>query len=297
MIQLNSDTFADMFKALETRSWSETRRSNNVHVGDCYCSRKATYNTLITDKSKTLSSELFFSQAIAVEKVLLDTLENENIVVDQQMKTSIKDLAINGYCDAIALWEKELRIIEVKSCSILPESAAYSHERQALAYSALFAIPRFDVVYMTRNLANTSSKISIRIFSQRVDIKLWDSALTRMIAAALFKEKQLSPPLHKSFPPALCGFCDYKKICWKNLEAPLLPIPSDEQRNEIFARVQDIKNSLLNNKSILTRYKNTVAAILDRTNKKELSSENVNILKAMLAGANQSLADENKIDA
>lgn len=287
---LSRDKLSLLIESVANKTYSYQRRSNNLYASDLWCSRKAIYSSLDVNKTKTLSSDLFFSHGTGVEQVLLDALELENILVARQLKMPDFGLSLSGYCDAIALYDNELRIVEVKSCATLPESASYSHERQALNYSAAFAIPRFDIVYMTRNVSKTTSKVAIKCFNFKADAKRWDSALTRMIAAHVFKQENFMPPRHREFNMSHCSFCDYKVQCYANSPLPL-PTASDDTLLKLFNATQDFKDTLLTTERIQERYKQTLETILDKEkNSLELSKESIVILQAMLAGVEGELA-------
>lgn len=210
---------------LGMESSSSTNRSGRLWASDAgSCERRATMAAVIpNNKREGPASIAYYKIGNAIEDLMLDALDNQEMLLFPQYKMPDIGLNLGGYADGIIYDRGRLRVLEVKSCGSLPSSVKPEHEAQAQLYAAITGFPA-TVLYMSRNVASWRTgqpEMLIRSFDLPFSRKDLSWYLTRAVIARLHIKAKVTPgrPIHMK--KSHCGFCLFKDSCWGTGDLPL----------------------------------------------------------------------------
>jgi len=201
----------------------ETRKGGRLYSSDgAMCPRK---DVIINVRKRLLGeaeytwtavSEFYTQVGETMHNVVRNGLQSQNKLFGIEEK--IPDIEINlaGYIDAIIEDEGALKVLEIKSCGVLPVKEKPQHRNQAILYSISSGLPA-TILYVSRKVAGYDKQLMMTTFD------IWPSEdectelLTRLCLARAAYMKQSIPRIPDYFTDEKhCEtiYCPFTKNCW-----------------------------------------------------------------------------------
>jgi hypothetical protein len=200
-------------------------KRRSLHCGDVgFCARKAVV-LMFTDRTVTNdgSSNLYMAIGTAIHNTIEGLLKSASILVADEFRiTTIGGVPISGYVDAVIQLDKELAVLEIKSCGKAPACAKPEHVAQAVVYGFATSIKRKIILYMGRNV-RTFDGLDLTEFEVEDDKELIGEVARNIATAHLYKEAQLVPPARPDASANVCGFCPFIDECVSERDAGAKP--------------------------------------------------------------------------
>lgn len=216
------------------------RNNQRLFAGDvAFCPRKAVmYHKIDPDLEveTSASGKLYMGIGSAVHEQVTTSLYEQGMLLFKEYRIPNLSLGLGGYVDAIIWLNDRVRGVEIKTCGKLPDAIKPEHRQQAMTYQAVTGI-KMCVMYVSRNVADYSGKIQMRVFELDATQEQLDNALASVAVAYFFSEAGVLPriPAHITSEKD-CTFCPFQSVCWKGAEAPV-PLPTAEVREALMAKV------------------------------------------------------------
>jgi hypothetical protein len=254
---VNKKTFAEMIANGLIKS-VEINRNGRLWASQVgVCARKGALKAIEKKQDVEEASKYAYCEiGIAIEKIVLDGIDNDGYLVKRDVKLpAIRGLNLGGYIDAIAIQKGKIFCLEVKSVgNITPTSpissfkSYYTHKNQALVYAAITGLDA-SLLYFSRNPAGWNGWLNIKQFdftfaedSSQIKQALFNTVYARMC----LDNSVLPEPSLELTSKSRCGFCDYKYQCWN--DEPIvseLVAPDTTTRHDLFTRALSSTEKLM----------------------------------------------------
>lgn len=196
-------------------------RKKNIHARlAAYCPKQNYYYAHSDEKVDNYfdeKSKIYMGIGNGVSKTLENEFRRNKVLIDCERKVSktILGTEVSGYIDyVIKDQNNETRGIELKTCGKLPSSPKREHLYQAITYMLLEELDKFSLVYVSRNVVDSSGNLAIKTFDlDNLDESIKQEAINRIILSAYAVKNNYLP---KTKPTDVsCYYCPFYKICDK----------------------------------------------------------------------------------
>lgn len=184
-----------------------------------YCERQGTVLAITeSHELSSASSTMYKLLGDSIEKLVLDALYTQDVLLFRQFHIPEVGLDLGGYIDAIVYLNGKITALEVKSCGQLPSSPKPQHLHQAAIYSAITGLPAI-LYYVSRHVAGYDGTLKQAEFFIPVNGEVQRNALYRAALSHLCVLEGVTPnkPSHLK-DEGDCGFCPLKPQCWHDAE-------------------------------------------------------------------------------
>ena len=132
---------------------------------------------------------------------------------------------MRGTVDAIVYdKDKNLFVVDFKTCGKFPDEPAPSHCKQLATYSWLTGIDHAELIYVTRS--PTLFSPMMRSFTVNLD-KWQREAVTNIARTHLATTVNVLPPgLSAEDRETECQYCPFSGFCWENKWDESIPLPN-----------------------------------------------------------------------
>jgi CRISPR-associated protein Cas4 len=183
-----------------------------------YCPRKAVLIQVVKSPptgSWSTKSEFYTSIGNALHEASCNIWRKSGVLVAEELRLENDWLNIGGYVDAIVEIDGVETVIEIKTCKTPPMKPYLDHKYQIATYGLLTQHPEMRLLYIGRNVVNTSYSLDIAEFD--VDASFQKRALKNITVAKTFFDLGLVPPVPSAIKrKSDCSFCPFKRFCWES---------------------------------------------------------------------------------
>ena len=182
------------------------------------CERAAALSATVPATQMKSAALMGYAQlGNAIEDLIVNALDDGETVLFKQYHLPEVGLNLGGYVDAIIFHQGHLRVLEIKSCGVVPRAPKPLHATQAALYSAITGLPA-TVFYFSRSVANYDSELLTAQFDLGEAGELQRAALWRVAYAKLAIDQGVTPgiPFHLS-KASDCDYCPFIPHCWEGL--------------------------------------------------------------------------------
>ena len=186
------------------------------------CVRKNVYlewNTWVAEEKRP-DTRAYMAIGVALENLLAEGLKSKGALIAQGLRIQeMPELKISGIIDLVIIdSEKELALVEVKSCGELPSVPNPIHLAQIQTYSAVSGIDKCWLTYISRNVRAKGTfgpGVSIRTFRVGTSKEELVNRLRIAALSVLCSRVKKIPPVDPAFrKDTECHFCVFKDFCW-----------------------------------------------------------------------------------
>lgn len=234
-----------------------------------YCPRRgaleATYKGV---RSYEATSALYFKMGIALEDVILDSLDNKKRLLFRQYHLPEIGINLGGKVDGIVIHNGKLHCLEIKSCgATLPSKPDDEHLSQINIYSSVTGLPGL-LLYVSRSVQHYSGELKLKLFDLGFSVDM--SKSLHNSAVAYFASKNLLLPEIPSYITSEkdCGYCPFKSICWQGeLDKSTLDPMIEIEKTQINLAADEFINNLMSIPEITKRRNGVLKFLSEHGNK------------------------------
>lgn len=226
-------------KGLKTKSYPSRDRIFASSAG--HCERQTAGLMMMRDEFESkisASSKFYFKIGSAVEEVVENAFKSQEVFVtsEYRIEAPYDWLPLSGRIDFVIKdpENKDLVLVELKTCGKLPTSPKPYHLNQLMTYLTVTGKKRGLLWYVSRHVSDWSGTVLQEVFEIEASYSDKIPIANRLAMGTVYYEKNLLPPIPTEMKKYKCGFCPLVPFCWDDEPMKFSgPVATTEQQLEI----------------------------------------------------------------